>query len=165
MGGLDGLRISPAVPSDLDALGRLFPELAGYYRDRARQAGILLVARVGRRPLGAAYVSTRPAVEPEIVRRLGPVPMLHKLMVDETVRGRRVGTRIVRAAEIVLRRQGRRRVAVGVDLGNAGAVRLYLRLGYREWAWGLLDTVREHADEAGKVIVVPDVCRVFVKNL
>ncbi|MEV4636287.1 GNAT family N-acetyltransferase [Actinoplanes sp. NPDC049548] len=167
MGGLDGLRITRAGPADLDGLGRVFPPLDAYYRERGRDraGGILLVARVGHRPVGAVFVSTRPAHEPEIVRRLGSVPMLHKLMVDEALRDRRVGTRLIRTAECALRRSGHRRVAVGVDIGNLGAARLYRRLSYREWPWGLLDTVRENVDDTGKVVIVPDVCRVFVKIL
>jgi GNAT superfamily N-acetyltransferase len=165
VGGLDGMRIVPARPADLDGLGRVFPDLEAYYRARVRQVGVLLVARVGQRPVGAVFVSTRAAQEPEIIRRLGSVPMLHKLMVAEHVRGRLVGTRLVAAAEQLLRAEGRRRVAVGVDIENARAARFYRRLGYREWAYGLLDTIREHVDDAGKIIIVPDECHVFVKNL
>lgn len=165
VGGLDGMRIAQARPPDLDGLARVFPDLDGYYRARAQQVGVLLVARVGHRPVGAVFVSTDAAHEPEIIRRLGPVPMLHKLMVAEHVRGRLVGTRLVTAAERLLRGRGRRRVAVGVDIENERAARLYLRLGYREWAYGLLDTIREHVDDHGKIIIVPDECHVFVKNL
>ncbi|UQU65654.1 GNAT family N-acetyltransferase [Couchioplanes caeruleus] len=164
MGGLDGMRISPLLPFDLERLELLFPALGPYYRERARQPGLVLVARVGTRPVGAMHVSLRPAHEPEVIRRLGPVPMLHKLMVAEPVRGRRVGTRLIGAAEAALRSRGERRVAVGVDVGNAGAARLYRRLTYREWAHGPLDTVRERV-EGGKTIVEPDQCLLFVKYL
>ena len=158
------MRISPAVSFDLDRLELAFPGLGPYYRERTRQPGVLLVARVGHRPVGAVYVSLRAAHEPEIIRRLGRVPMLHKLMVAEPVRDRLIGTRLIAAAEAVLRGRGERRVAVGVDVDNPGAARLYRRLVYHEWAYGLLETTRERVED-GKVIVEPDECHLFVKYL
>jgi len=158
------MRISPAASFDVDRLDLAFPGLGPYYRERARLAGVLLVARIGERPIGAVHVSLRPAPEPEVVRRLGRVPMLHKLMVAEPVRDRLIGTRLIAAAEAVLRGRGERRVAVGVDVDNPGAARLYRRLAYREWAYGLLETTRERVED-GKVIVEPDECHVFVKYL
>ena len=158
------MRISPAVSFDLDRLELAFPGLGPYYRERTRQPGVLLVARVGHRPVGAVYVSLRAAHEPEIIRRLGRVPMLHKLMVAEPVRDRLIGTRLIAAAEAVLRRRGERRVAVGVDVDNPRAARLYRRLAYSEWAYGLLETTRERVED-GKVIVEPDECHLFVKYL
>jgi len=166
VGGLDGMRIGPAVPGDLDTLGRVFgPGARRYYLERSRQQGVLLVARVGHRAVGAVFVSTEPAKESAIIRHLGKVPMLHRLMVDEPVRRRQVGTRLISAAERLLRTGGHRRVAIGVDVENNRAARLYLRLGYQEWAYGLLETIREDVNEHGKVVVLPDECRVFVKNL
>jgi GNAT superfamily N-acetyltransferase len=165
VGGLDGLRIAPAVPGDLDRLGRTFgPDAYAYYRERSHRRGFLLVARVGNRAVGGVYVSTEPAYESAVIRHLGTVAMLHKLMVDEPVQRRFVGTRLVAAAEHELRRRGHRRVAIGVDVDNARAARLYLRLGYREWPHGLLETVREDVKD-GKIILLPDECRVFVKYL
>jgi GNAT superfamily N-acetyltransferase len=163
VGGLDGLRIAPAVPGDYDRIGRTFgPVARDYYRERSHRPGILLVARVGDRAVGAVHVSTEPAPESAIIRHLGRVPMLHKLMVDEPVPNRFVGTKLIAAAERELRRRRHRRVAIGVDMDNLRAARLYLRLGYREWAHGPLDTVREEIKD-GRVTLLPDECRVFVK--
>jgi GNAT superfamily N-acetyltransferase len=165
VGGLDGLRIAPAVPGDIDRLGRTFgPAAYAYYRERSHRQGVLLLARVGDRAVGAVYVSTEPAQESAIIQHLGKVPMLHKLMVDELVQRRFVGTKLVAAAERELRGMRHRRVAIGVDVDNPRAAQLYLRLGYREWAHGLLETVREDVKD-GRVIILPDECRIFVKYL
>jgi len=165
VGGLDGLRIAPAVPGDIDRLGRTFgPAAYAYYRERSHRQGVLLVAQVGNRAVGAVYVSTEPALESAIIQHLGKVPMLHKLMVDEPVQRRLVGTKLVAAAEGELRRMHHRRVAIGVDVDNPRAARLYQRLGYREWAHGLLETVREDVKD-GRVILLPDECRIFLKYL
>ncbi|MEU7902716.1 GNAT family N-acetyltransferase [Actinoplanes sp. NPDC049118] len=165
MGDLQGLRIAPQVPGDIDRLGRTFgPSARGYYLERSRRQGVLLVARVGERSVGAVFVSTEPAPESAIIRHLGKVPMLHRLMVDASLRRKGVGTKLIAAAEAELRRRRLWRVAVGVDVDNPSAARLYRRLGYREWAHGLLETIREDVKD-GKVIVLPDECHVFVKHL
>ena len=165
MGALDGMRIEPARPPDLDGLGREFPDLHDYYRSRLRQpGGVLLVARVGR-PVGAVFVSAEPPREHELVRRLGLIPTLHKLMVTAPLRNRRIGTRLILAAENVKPVRKVRRLAVGVDTDNEGARRLYRRLGYREWAYGLLDTVRERLDPSGRLVTEPDRCFIYVKLL
>lgn len=164
VGALDRMRISPAASFDVDRLDLAFPGLGPYYREYARHPGVLLVARIGERPLGAVHVSLRPAPEPEVIRRLGRVPMLHKLMVAEPVRNRLIGTRLIATAEAALRGRGERRITVGVDVGNPRAARLYRRLGYCEWAYGLLETTRERI-EGDTVVVEPDRCHLFVKYL
>jgi len=165
VGDLQGLRIAPQVPGDIDRLGRTFgPAAHDYYLERSRRQGVLLVARVGERAVGAVFVSTEPAPESAIIRHLGKVPMLHKLMVDAPLRRKGAGTKLIAAAEAELRRRRLWRVAVGVDVDNPSAARLYRRLGYREWAHGLLETIREDVKD-GKVIVLPDECHVFVKYL
>lgn len=117
------------------------------------------------RLVGAVFVSLQAPREPQLIRHLGQIPMLHKLMVDAQLRNRRVGTRLIMAAERLadVRRVGR--LAVGVDIANEGAARLYVRLGYRQWAYGVLDTIREHVDAAGRIVLAPDKCFVFVKRL
>jgi GNAT superfamily N-acetyltransferase len=165
VGDLQGLRIRPGVPGDIDRLGRTFgPAARDYYLDRSRRQGVLLVARVGERAVGAVFVSTEPAPESAIIRHLGKVPMLHKLMVDAPLRRKGVGTKLIAAAEAELRRRRLWRVAVGVDIDNPSAARLYRRLAYREWAHGRLETIREDVKD-GKVIVLPDECLVFIKLL
>jgi GNAT superfamily N-acetyltransferase len=165
VGGLGRLRIAPGVFGDLDRLGRTFgPQAYAYYLRRSRQQGVLVVARIGERAVGAVFAATGPAPEPDIIRRLGHLPMLHRLMVDEPLRSRGVGTGLISRAEAELRRRRLRRVAVGVDVDNAAAARLYQRLGYREWAYGLLATEREDIKD-GRLITLPDECRVLIKNL
>jgi ribosomal protein S18 acetylase RimI-like enzyme len=161
-----GVQIRPALPADLEKLTRTFGPFLGHaYAERARQAGAVLVGVTGRAAVAAVFVSTGPPDEAEIVDRIGRVPMLHRLNVAAGYRRRGVGTQMIDAAERMLRAAGCSRLAVGVDLENDGAARLYRRLGYREWPYGLLKTFREHGDEAGNVLVTPDECRLFVKEL
>jgi GNAT superfamily N-acetyltransferase len=161
-----GVQIRRASPADLGRLEGTFGAFLGQaYAERSRQDGAVLVAAIGRELVAAVFVATGRPAETEIVERLGPVPMLHRLNVVAGYRRREIGTRVIETAERMLRDAGHPRLAVGVDLDNDGAARLYHRLGYREWPHGILRTFREHGGEDGTVIVTPDECRVFVKEL
>jgi GNAT superfamily N-acetyltransferase len=158
--------IRGVLPADFAKLGQIFGTFLGHaYAERSRLPGAVLVAEAQSHLLAAVFVSTGTPTENEIVERLGDVPMLHRLIVAAEHRRQLIGTRMIAAAETMLRDAGHSLLAVGVDLGNDGAARLYRRLGYTEWPHGVLKTFREHGDENGNVIVTPDECRVFVKDL
>jgi GNAT superfamily N-acetyltransferase len=159
------LEIMRAGPAQLSALGHVFgPYYGRLYAERAALPGAVLVAVTGGRPVAAMYVSTDRPAEHQIVDHLGEVPMLHRLLVHEAVRRRRVGTRLVLDAEAWLRARGYDRVAVGVDLENHDADLFWRSLDYREWPYGLLKTYREHEVD-GVGVMQPDECRVFTKDL
>ncbi|MEV6299663.1 GNAT family N-acetyltransferase [Actinoplanes sp. NPDC051861] len=158
--------IRHAGPADLIVLEQVFgPFQAGVYRRRLELPGRVLIASVDRRPAAAMFVSTGMPDEPEIVEHLGRVPMLHRLMVVSHRRRTGLATHLIAAAEAGLREQGYREVAVGVDLENTVALRLYDRAGYQEWSHGRLKTFREHLDADGNVRITPDECLVFHKDL
>ena len=158
------LEIIEAGPAELADLGLAFGPFHGrVYADRAALPGAVLVARAGH-PVAAMYVSSDMPAEYQIVDRLGAVPMMHRLLVDERVRRQRVGTRLVHEAEARLRADGHPLVAVGVDLENTGADLFWRSLDYREWEHGLLKTFREHEVD-GVAEMRPDVCRIFTKDL
>jgi GNAT superfamily N-acetyltransferase len=158
--------IRPVDVLDLVSLGQIFgPFLQLLYRDRLALPGTVLLAEINDRPVGAMFVSTGRPAEPEIVRHLGPVAMLHRLVVVANRRRTGIGRRLVGYAESALHHRGHRRLAVGVDPQNTVALRFYRRLGYREWPHGPLKTVREQATGDGAVEVSPDECLVYVKEL
>ena len=55
------------------------------------------------------------------------------IAVDAGWRGRGVGTALLQAAEDWARERGATRMALGLDAFNAGALRLYERMGYETW--------------------------------
>ena len=57
--------------------------------------------------------------------------VVDSLAVDPACRGRGVGTALLQKAEERARSMGRRTMSLGVIGDNAGAIRLYERLGYR----------------------------------
>jgi GNAT superfamily N-acetyltransferase len=160
------ITIKRAGPADLIVLDHIFgPFLGGVYRRRLDLPGQILLAEINHRPAAAMFVSTGRPAEPEIVQYLGEIAMLHRLVVVQHRRRTGLATRLIGAAEAALRDRGHRQVAVGVDPENAVAVRLYRHAGYQEWPHGLLKTFREHRDPAGNVVVTPDECRIFRKDL
>ena len=71
-------------------------------------------------------------------------PEIYGLGVRSELRGRGIGTALVRAAEDRTWRRGLRRIGISVDVDNERAGRLYERLGYVAMmrylgAWGYLD--------------------------
>jgi ribosomal protein S18 acetylase RimI-like enzyme len=149
------LRLRPATDDDLPALVDALRQEELFVDRLKRQAegrGTLLAAWQSGKIVGVVYLWYEPADEPEVRQRLRGVPLIRNLEVPPANRNRGVGTRILAEAENVLRRRGYRRVALGVTEDNAGAIRLYLRHGYRPWSF---DTVRTDDEEY----------QIFVKHL
>jgi GNAT superfamily N-acetyltransferase len=139
-----------------------------YFRDRlGRQVagrGMMLTAWLAAQPVGAVYLWQEPAEEPEIRHHLPTVPLLNHLEVLPTWRNQGIGTQLINAAERVLAESGARTVALAVELRNADAERLYLRLGYRRWGLppvACLTDISSNGDRASTV----EVCNVLVKIL
>jgi GNAT superfamily N-acetyltransferase len=128
--------IRPAIDTDVPALVRTFGQ-ADYFFDRLgrqrRGRGVLLVARRRRELVGDVYVWWEPAEEAELRERLPGVPLLTHLEVHPRHRNAGVGTALINEAEGLLRQRGHDRVALGVDVRNTDARRLYARLEYVEW--------------------------------
>ncbi|MGY1752031.1 GNAT family N-acetyltransferase [Blastococcus sp. SYSU D01042] len=98
---------------------------------------------------------------PSVRAVLGDVPELNALKATPVRLG--TGARLVAAAETRARTMGAARVGLAVAHANTGARRLYVRLGYAEWAHGdVVDrwperdvdgtVVREHADPCGYLV-------------
>jgi predicted N-acetyltransferase YhbS len=162
------VEVRPAVVGDLpDLVAALGQER--FFVDRlTRQAagrGVLLVARIGGRVVGDVYLWLEPAEEEQVREHLPEVPLLGHLEVRAELRGRGIGTAVMAAAEKELVRLGYRAVALGVDMTNDGAERLYVRLGYTHWAHGPADTEHEEYLPDGGTRRVPEKCYIMVKRL
>ncbi|MCJ1715728.1 GNAT family N-acetyltransferase [Curtobacterium sp. VKM Ac-2922] len=113
-------RVRQLRPEDIELVAAREPPTRNYVRAAAAQqeAGelVVLVAWNGAVPVGSVEVTRE------------PVPEARNLRVDEDMRGRGVGTMLLRAAEHLALPAGAIRVGVSDD--NDGARRLYRRLGY-----------------------------------
>lgn len=118
------------VPTLVSALGA--PQGA-YYESRLTLNGVVLVAVLDGEPVGAVFLSWDPPEEPEVRAELPDVALLYRIEIRADMRRRGIGTILIHAAHALLRAHGHQRVALGVDLTNKDAIRLYERLGYEEW--------------------------------
>jgi ribosomal protein S18 acetylase RimI-like enzyme len=117
---------------------------AAHGRTRAGEV-VMLVADVGGFPVGQVWVDFEKK-RPDsvgILWALRVIPCLHNLG---------IGTRLVRAAEEVVRARGYRTAELGVEKTNPAARRLYERLGYavvgeEQDSWEYLTPDGAHAVE------------------
>src|SRR4051812_33620048 len=133
---MDSLRIRPADSRDAAALSRLLSQL-GYPTDagdvpsrldklRARPGTTVLVAEdVGGEVIGAVTVHLFDSLHTDL-----PTAWLTAVVVEETVRGRGVGTLLVERAEDWARQHGARRVALTSALRRTEAHKFYTDRGY-----------------------------------
>ena len=146
------VRVRSATAADLPVIGRLgtllveahhaFDEkrflppspgtAAGYASFIAAQLAepdaTILVAESDGTVIGYAYA----AVEGfDWISLRGPAGILHDVLVDPAHRGRGVGRQLVEAALAHLRARGVPRVVLSTAENNAGAQRLFTRLGFR----------------------------------
>ncbi|GIJ50715.1 hypothetical protein Val02_76010 [Virgisporangium aliadipatigenens] len=131
-----GLDVLPATIDDLDAYEAAFGQREYFAERCTRQKndrGVLLIARFDGRPVGDVYLSFDKADEMEVREALPGVPLIFHLEVLPAHRRRGYGTALMTRAERVARDLGHRRVALGVQVANIAARRLYDTLAYREW--------------------------------
>jgi GNAT superfamily N-acetyltransferase len=138
---------------------------AHFYRRRLDRGGVILTAWHENELTGAICVSFEPADEPLIRQHLAGVPLLYRLQVKDGKRSQGIGTGLITQAEQLVKGRNHSTLAFGVDTGNRRPMRLYRRLGYREWDHGEVDTVRELYTIDGQLDSVPDRCMIFVKRL
>ncbi|HVX44480.1 MAG TPA: GNAT family N-acetyltransferase [Mycobacteriales bacterium] len=109
-----------------------------HYAAQRSGTATYLIGWVDAEPLGSGMIQWKGCSGPNARRAYPDAVEINHLQVRPECRGRGVGTAIIQDAEI--RAAGRRRtlVALGVEVGNERAVRLYRRLGYEPT--GVLDT-------------------------
>lgn len=146
--------VRDARPEDAAALGALRPgHTVAQHRDRVAAAdGTVvryLVAERSGEAVGYAFVVLRQPPWDYVVKRL---PTLMDLLVREDLRGRGIGTHIIRAVERVVAEAGFRELYLSVDPdSNARALRLYRRLGYERLQETPYRERWEYTDSGGTV--------------
>jgi len=125
-------RIRRAAPADLDELLAL--ERQAFTTDHISR-------RQYRHHIGSASACVLAAFDASgvlgkavlFLRRNTDIGRLYSVAVARAARGRGVGEALVRAVERAARAHGCRRLRLEVRQDNAGAIRLYERLGYRRF--------------------------------
>ncbi|HEU4534059.1 MAG TPA: GNAT family N-acetyltransferase [Polyangiaceae bacterium] len=145
------IRVRPATPADVPALGRMGAALArlhheldaerfmltddlesgyGWWLGRELKAkgAVVLVAELDGEPVGYAYGRLE---ERDWNALLDACGKLHDLWVDEKARGSGAGARLVEAALQRLGELGAPRVVLATAAKNEPAQRLFAKLGWR----------------------------------
>jgi GNAT superfamily N-acetyltransferase len=162
------MEVRPASGADLGALVAALGQRPFFADCLARQGsgrGVLLVAWVGGRPVGDVFLTWEPADEPEVRRWLPGVPRLVHLEVLGPLQRRGIGTTLIRAGEDAARRLGHQRLALGVEVCNHDARRLYERLGYADWGHGTVVGTWQERDHDGPPVTVSETLDTLVKCL
>jgi ribosomal protein S18 acetylase RimI-like enzyme len=98
--------------------------IAAAFERQAQGAVLMLVADVGGWPVGQVWI--------DLTRRAAQgAGRIWALRIVPSLQGAGLGTHLLDAAEELLRRRGFAAAEIGVEPANAGARRLYERLGYR----------------------------------
>jgi ribosomal protein S18 acetylase RimI-like enzyme len=160
------LVIRPATPEDLPAMEwegayrrfRKLYQLAMEEAQRGRRT--LLVAAIDGRIVGQIFVQFTP---PEGNKSGMPSGYIYSFRVRPEVRNQGIGTRLIEAAEAVLRQRGCKRAMIAVARQNHGARRLYERHGYSFWAddlgsWSFID-------DEGRRQVIREPAHILMKEL
>jgi len=161
------LEVRRTTDHELPALVEAFGQ-EWFFKDRlSRQhegRGELLVAWLGRRPVGNVYLWLDQADEPELQHHLPGVPLLNHIEVHEPHRRQGYGRAIVLGAERAVWLWHRHdRIALAVVPTNVDAARLYRRLGYEDWGRGSIEAavIRPDGAERGET----EDCMIMTKSL
>jgi ribosomal protein S18 acetylase RimI-like enzyme len=162
------LEIHPVRPDQAPALVAAGGQ-AGYVNNRlTRQTedrGLLVAAWLGDEAVGSVYLWLEAAEEPEIREHLPDTPLITHLEVFDGHRNQGIGTRLVETAEQLLRERGYKSAALAVEQSNEGAERLYKRLGFQDWDFGLVNCVQREWLPDGTLEETREECTVLVKLL
>lgn len=146
---------------------QLPPPHPGIYGARLEQQtrgeGVSLVAWRDARPVGHVFVNRVPG-EP-LGSLLPGAPAIEQLEVHPGQRSRGLGSRLLKAGEELLRREGYTRVVLGVGVDNHAASALYERRGYRDAGLAPAIDVTPVLEPDGVEHLRPELVRVLVKAL
>jgi GNAT superfamily N-acetyltransferase len=150
------ITVRPIAPGDIELLARHVKPEPLLHEARAQLQGdgraLYLVAFDEGTPVGHALLKFPPLRTDHL--RLGDVPEIEDLYVAADRRSNGIGTRLLAEAEDAARRRGYARTGLAVGVDNAGALRLYERVGYVDAGLGEFWVEGAH-----------EVCRYLVKDV
>jgi ribosomal protein S18 acetylase RimI-like enzyme len=162
------LDVRQADFDDLRLLTEAFDE-STYFDDRYERQknglGVLFTAWLDELAVGHVYLWLEQAEEAPINQYLPGVPLLTHLRVLRGYRNRRIGTRLIAEVQDHLTQDGYWHVALAARTDNDEAIRLYQRLGYRDWGRGLVECVAVRTNPDGAVEYESEQCLVLLRRL
>ncbi len=124
-----------------------------------------LVAWQGGTPVGHVLLKWSGTDDKPMASRLRDCPDIEDLFVSPGLRSRGIGSRLLAAAEELVRQRGYRRVGLGVGIDNPRAHSLYLRHGYRDSGFGRYPHPVYYVDEQGNHRCRWEICVYLIKEL
>jgi GNAT superfamily N-acetyltransferase len=162
------LDVRQADFDDLRLLAAAFGERT-YFDDRYERQknglGVLFTAWLDEWPVGHVYLWMEEAEEAPINQYLPGIPLLTHLRVLPGYRNRRIGTRLIAEVQDYLAHDDYWHVALAARTDNDEAIRLYQRLGYRDWDHGLVECVAVRTNPDGDVEYESEQCHVLLRRL
>lgn len=162
------LDVRQADFGDLRLLEAAFGEGA-YFDDRYERQkngrGVLFTAWLDASAVGHVYLWLEDAEEAPINQYLPGIPLLTHLRVLPEYRNRRFGTRLIAEVQDYLEQDDYWHVALAARTDNDEAIRLYQRLGYRDWEHGLVECVAVRTNPDGDVEYESEQCHVLIRRL
>jgi GNAT superfamily N-acetyltransferase len=125
-----------------------------------------LIAWAGSEPVGHLNLRWLGNKEPEVRAYVAETPELSQISVwPPEMQSQGIGMRLITAAEAMIADRGYGQVGLGVEVTNERARRLYERLGYLDWGYGVYRDRWVEVDEDGHEIAHEDPCVYLLKRL
>jgi GNAT superfamily N-acetyltransferase len=165
------LDVRPLKEADVGLLHEAFAGPGGPGLDARRLhdqnlgRGQYLVAWLGTKPAGSAWLGWEQDLAPEISKALGLLPLLVDLYVEREFRRQGVGRSLVGAAEAEARNRGCARIGAAVADDNPAARAFYEALGFADAGLEPRFEAGTWTDADGRRRGRGTWCRLFVKDL
>jgi ribosomal protein S18 acetylase RimI-like enzyme len=162
------LDVRKADFDDLSPLTEAFGDRS-YFEDRLErqknELGVLFTAWFDQRLVGDVYLWWQKAEEEPIQQYLPGIPLLTHLEVLPGFRNQGIGTRLIAEAQDYLTSLDHWYIALAARTDNAAAVRLYERLGYRDWGRGEVECYAVRTLPDGVIKRESETCHVLTRRL
>lgn len=134
--------------------------------DQVAGSGTYLIAWLSGEPVGHLHLRWQGTHHAQVRDRLGDFPELTAISVwPAEMRSRGIGTRLIERAERLAADRGAEVVGLGVGVENEAARRLYERLGYTDWGFGLIEAGWTYPDDDGRPVTVREPACYMLKRL
>jgi len=161
------LEIRRLDPTEISALGRSIP--SSFHRQRLALQETedveYLIAWQGEDAVGHVLLRWSGPDLADLRDRVEPVPYLEALAVQEDLRWRGIGTRLLAAAESMVRGRGFTKVGLAVGVENLAALALYARRGYKLLDLDPFEVSWSYVDHDGALNVEEERCLYLTKEL
>jgi ribosomal protein S18 acetylase RimI-like enzyme len=160
--------IRPLAEGEIEVLERHMRRTHDIHRKRygkqQRGEALYLIAWLREQPVGHLLINWAGNSSAQAAA-IGPCPTLEDIAVSPVYQSRGIGSRLMEAAEELVRERGYARMGLDVGLENHGARRLYERRGYEDIGLGEQELRWSYIDAAGQEQWEGEVCNFLVKDL